>query len=135
MDSMQSGYPYEKKWYTSLNKSSLTPPNYIFGIVWPILYVMMTISALLIFKDCKTLCIPLIFFIIQLIFNLLWSPTFFNKQLIGLSLLIIINTLIFTYYTIYLFYDVNKIAAYLLIPYALWITFASYLNFYIYIYN
>ena len=123
---------YQQQWYNSLKKSSLTPPNKAFGIVWPILYIMMAISATLVWKACGGFCRPLLFFAIGLVFNLMWTPVFFRQRKIGLALAIILLTLGFTLYTMYLFYPISELAVWLLVPYALWLTFATYLNWYIY---
>ena len=116
-------------WYLSLNKSELNPPSYVFGIVWPILYVLMMISAYLAYKKVYGI------FIIQLVFNAAWSWLFFRFQmplisLIDIYLLIALNLFITT-----LMYKENKLAFILFIPYVLWISFASYLNLFIVINN
>ena len=116
-------------WYLSLNKSELNPPSYVFGIVWPILYVLMMISAYLAYKKVYGI------FIIQLVFNAVWSWLFFRFQmplisLIDIYLLIALNSYITT-----LMYKENKLAFILFIPYVLWISFASYLNLFIVINN
>ena len=72
----------DKNWYVNLNKSRLTPPSWIFSLIWPILYILLLISFILIFIDCKfkPFCIPLIYFIIQINFNLKWYNLFFKKK-------------------------------------------------------
>ena len=124
-------------WYQSLKKSPLTPPNKAFSIVWPILYLMMAISAGLMWKNpkCPGFCTPLIFFSAQLILNLMWTQIFFKQRNIRLALMFIIAILGLTIYTIYLFYPIDRVAAMLLIPYAAWLMFALYLNWYIYANN
>lgn len=126
-------YSYDKYWYDNLNKSSLTPPNYVFSIVWPLLYTLLAISFIFTYtsKKCKGICKPLKFFILQLILNLMWTTIFFKFKYIVTAFLIILVIIIITYYTFMLMMPVSKIAAYLLIPYLLWLCFASYLNFYI----
>ena len=128
---------YDSKWYNSLKKSSLTPPNWIFGIVWGILYILLIISFILKFlnKKCKLICKPLIFFIIQLILNLLWTTIFFKWKKIIIAFIVIIVIIILTIITILLMRNITKIGAYILIPYILWLCFASYLNLYIIIHN
>ena len=126
-------YSYDKYWYDNLNKSSLTPPNYVFSIVWPLLYTLLAISFIFTYtsKKCKGICKPLKFFILQLILNLMWTTIFFKFKYIVTAFLIILVIIVITYYTFILMIPVSKIAAYLLIPYLLWLCFASYLNFYI----
>lgn len=125
---------YSKNWYNSINKSKLTPPSYVFGIVWPILYTLMGISAFRVFKNenCKPFCMALVFFLIQLFFNLSWSRIFFKNKNIETALHTVIYMIIFTTLTVYNFYKIDKISAYLLMPYLVWISFAAYLNWYIY---
>lgn len=125
---------FDKNWYNFLKKPSITPPSYVFGIVWPILYTLMGLSFYKIWvnKECYPYCSALTFFIIQIVFNLNWSRIFFlNKDIIS-ALHTIIYMIIFTILTIYKFYKIDKKSAYLLMPYLIWITFALYINSYIY---
>lgn len=118
-------------WYYSLNKSPLTPPEAVFPIAWTILYVMIALSLFFYVKDglTKEKLTPLVVFTIQIILNLLWSPVFFESHNIKLAFIIIVLLIIFVLINIILFYKTSKIAAYLLIPYFLWLIFAAYLNF------
>ena len=116
-------------WYQALIKSPLNPPGYIFGIVWPILYLFMSISAFRTFDKTKNL------FLIQLLFNACWSWLFFAFQMPFLALL---NILLLIYFNIKLniemFYQ-DKLSGILFIPYVLWLFFASYLNLFIVLNN
>ena len=116
-------------WYLSLNKSELNPPSYVFGIVWPILYVLMMISAYLAYKKIYGI------FLIQLVFNAAWSWLFFRFQMPLISLLDIYLLIALNLYITALMYKENKLAFILFIPYVLWISFASYLNLFIVINN
>ena len=116
-------------WYLSLNKSELNPPGYVFGIVWPILYVLMMISAFLTYKKV------FVVFNIQLIFNAAWSWLFFRYQMPLVSLLDIYLLIVMNIYILKLMYHESKIAFLLFLPYVLWISFASYLNLFIVINN
>ena len=116
-------------WYLSLNKSELNPPSYVFGIVWPILYVLMMISAYLAHKRIYEI------FIIQLVFNAAWSWLFFRFQMPLISLIDIYLLIALNLYITTLMYKENKLAFILFIPYVLWISFASYLNLFIVINN
>ena len=112
-------------WYQALIKSPLNPPGYVFGIVWPILYLLMSISAFRTFNETKNL------FLIQLLFNALWSWLFFAFQmplvaLLNIWLLIYLNIKI----NLKMFY-IDKLSGLLFIPYVLWLFFASYLNLFI----
>jgi len=124
-------------WYKNLNRSKLSPPSWVFGIVWPILYLLMTVSFLIVQrnKKCFPFCSPLVFFIIQLGFNLIWTTLFFKMKLPLLALVDLMLTIIFTFITYYQFNTISKLGSYLLLPYMMWICFAFYLNLHIVIYN
>jgi translocator protein len=121
------------KWYNELNKAPWTPPGYVFGIVWSILYTLMIISFLMVFLDkkCYPYCSPLTYFLIQLGLNLIWTTVFFKLRLIVPALILLFLILLFTCYTYKTFRPINKIASYLLIPYILWLCVAISLNIYI----
>lgn len=126
-----------QSFYKGLKKSSLTPPSWVFGVVWPLLYVSLGVSTYLVWSDkkCRNWCNPLTFFFIQLFFNLIWTTLFFRMKNILLALLDIFLLLFFSLYTNILYFQVNDLAGYLLIPYNVWLLFASYLNFYIFMNN
>ena len=112
-------------WYQGLVKSDLNPPGYVFGIVWPILYLLMGITAWRTYDTIKDI------FYIQLFLNAIWSWLFFSFQLplislIDLWLLIFINIKI-----LLMIYKEDKLAAFLYVPYIMWLLFASYLNLFI----
>lgn len=118
-------------WYTTLKKSSLTPPDITFPIVWSILYLMIALALWQLLKKYKQKKIskaPLIFFGIQMICNFLWSPLFFALQSPLLGLIDIIPLWIFIALTIITSYKGAKEVSLLLIPYFLWVSFAVYLN-------
>ena len=116
-------------WYLLLNKSELNPPSYVFGIVWPILYVLMMVSAFLAHRRIFSI------FIIQLFFNAAWSWLFFRFQMPLIALLDIYLLIAINIYILNLIYKENKLAFFLFIPYVIWISFASYLNLFIVINN
>tara|TARA_B100001093_G_scaffold80126_1_gene71518 strand:+ start:14263 stop:14646 length:384 start_codon:yes stop_codon:yes gene_type:complete len=124
-------------WYKTLNTAPWSPPSYVFGIVWPILYILMTMSVLIVFLDkkCYPYCSPLTYFFIQLILNLSWTTIFFQLQMPILSFIMIILIMVITGYTAIRFYPYSKIASYLLIPYLLWLCVALSLNGYIILNN
>ena len=117
-------------WYNSLIKPDFTPPNYLFGPVWGIIYL--SILASLIFYINKRTFVPkikgYIFFIIQMVLNILWIPAFFIMKSTHAGLIIIILLDIFVFMTIREFHKVSRAAAYILVPYLIWILFATYLN-------
>ena len=116
-------------WYQGLIKSDLNPPGYVFGIVWPILYLFMGITA---WRNIDTIKI---YFYIQLFLNAIWSWLFFSFQLplialFDIWLLIFINIKI-----LFIVSKQDKIGAILYAPYILWLLFASYLNVFIVLNN
>ena len=118
-------------WYETLNRPPFTPPAWVFPPAWTILYTMMFVSLIIVIRT-KTLenkTNAIILFLTQLLFNFLWSPTFFYWHNIKMAFVIIILLLIFLVLTIAFFYRISKLSAFLLIPYLLWICFAIYLNF------
>ena len=127
--SMASSSAAYNIWYLSLEKSVLNPPSYVFGIVWPILYILMMVSAFLTHKKIFSI------FIIQLFFNAAWSWLFFRFQMPLIALLDIYLLIAINIYILNLMYKENKLAFFLFIPYVIWISFASYLNLFIVINN
>ena len=118
-------------WYGQLNKPHWNPPKWIFGPVWSFLYLMMAISAWLVWREAGWLGakFPLILFGIQLLLNVTWSAVFFGRRTIGAAfgeILLLWTTVIATTVA---FYPFSLLAAWLLIPYVAWVAFASYLNF------
>lgn len=119
-------------WYASLNKPVFSPPNWVFGPVWTTLYFLMGVALYLVWREGikkKKVKKAVTFFLIQLALNFIWSPLFFGMQNLFLGLVDIIALLVFLIITIVAFYRISKIAAYLLIPYLLWVSFATILNF------
>ncbi len=125
------------QWYKNLKKAPFTPPSYVFGIVWPILYTLMAISTYLVWTNekCYPYCSAITFFLIQLFFNLIWTTLFFKLNMPKLALLDTALILGFTIFTFQKYLQINKIAAYILIPYIAWLCLAFILNAYIIIYN
>lgn len=117
-------------WYVGINKPSFNPPNYLFGPVWTTLYILMGISLFMILKSPANEMRKkaLLIFSIQLFLNFLWSFIFFNFQLLGLAFIEIILMWLSILTMITIFSKINKTAAYLQIPYLLWVSFASVLN-------
>ena len=128
---------YNSEWYRNLIKPEFTPPASVFKIVWPILYSLMFIALILFIKkrSYKSKTQGYIYFFIQLILNFLWSPVFFHFQNIGFALIVLLLLDIFVILTAIQFFKICKFAGYLLIPYILWIIFATYLNLQYYMLN
>jgi translocator protein len=125
-------------WYAGLKKPFFNPPSWIFAPAWTILYVLMGVSAFLIWRqglDKERIRTALFAFIIQLALNALWSPAFFGmkSELAGLGVITFLWAAITI--TIFLFYHISKLASFLLLPYILWVSFALVLNAAIFVLN
>jgi len=118
------------EWYATLNKPSFNPPNWVFGPVWTILYILMGISLFLVWKQdiSKDRNRAIFVFLIQLLLNFGWSFIFFYFHQIGLALVEIILLWLNIVIMLVLFYRIKPMAAYINIPYLLWVTFATLLN-------
>lgn len=126
------------KWYKQLNKPSFNPPDWIFAPVWITLYLLMGISLYLVWTSTSSsvaIKTALIVFFIQLGLNLLWSILFFGLKSPLLGFIGIIVLWIAILLSIIYFYQISKIAGFLLVPYLLWVSFAVILNFCIVILN
>ena len=120
---------FKSNWYYSLTKPLFSPPNWIFAPVWAMLYLSMFIALVLYLgKYDNNKKLGYVYFIVQLVLNMLWSPVFFGMRNISLALLVVVLLDIFVFLTIKKFYSVSKISGIILIPYMLWILFATYLN-------
>ncbi|HNV96981.1 MAG TPA: tryptophan-rich sensory protein [bacterium] len=128
--------PNIKTWYAFVNKPSFNPPNWIFGPVWTILFILMGVASYIIYKEKNKLRIEALkIYTSQLILNTMWSIIFFGaRNPLGAFILIIALWILIAYNMLY-FYKIKKIAGYLFIPYLLWVSFAMVLNFAIYILN
>ena len=122
--------------FNSLSKPLLSPPGFIFPIVWTILYILMGISSYLVYceQDYQSSCCLKVY-ILNLFINFMWSLIFFGLKLRLFAFIWIIVLDIVIIYMIYCFYKVNKKAAYLQIPYLVWCLFATFLNLAIYLLN
>lgn len=130
--------PAISNWYSNLEKPSFSPPNWVFGPVWILLYFLMGISIYLIWlniKKNKKAKIAFWLFWIHLIFNSTWSIVFFGLQNPGLAFINILIIWVLIIALIIKFFKINKWASYLLIPYFLWVSFASILNYFIWYLN
>ncbi|MBN2270831.1 MAG: tryptophan-rich sensory protein [Sedimentisphaerales bacterium] len=118
-------------WYSDLSRPSFTPPDWAFGVVWPILYIMMGISAFLVWNrgiDKREVKAALGVFVVQLVLNGVWTPIFFGLHMIALALVEIVLLWAAILTTIHVFWRISKPAAFLLLPYILWVSFAVILN-------
>lgn len=122
--------------YSTINKPPISPPGFIFPIVWIILYILMGISSYIVCESnnpnkgnaLKT-------YAIQLFFNFWWSIIFFRFSLYLFAFLWLLALIFLISVMIYQFYKINRLSSYLQIPYLFWCLFAAYLNFMIYSLN
>lgn len=125
--------------YEEVSTPPLSPPSFLFPVVWTVLYVLMGISAAMVYntrtsplarrKEALTL------YYVSLFFNFFWSIIFFNIRAFLFAFVWLLVLLALIILTIVKYYKINKTAAYLQIPYAVWVTFAGYLNFGIWLLN
>lgn len=116
-------------WYAALERPPLSPPNWVFGPVWTLLYAMMGVSCWLLVTSptSRERTISLALFATQLLLNLAWTPIFFRLHRTDLASIEIVILLVAIVATIYFSSRVSKFAALLLLPYAAWVSFATYL--------
>lgn len=125
-------------WYVFLIKPSWTPPNWLFGPIWTVLYVLMGVALFLVWREGvnrEDVRIALVVFAAQLILNVLWSVIFFGFHSLLGGLLTVIILWIAILANIIVFYRVSKPAGLLLVPYIVWVSIASYLNYSVYLLN
>ena len=118
-----------------MNKPDLSPPGWLFPVVWTILYSLMGISYYIISQSGEDITTPKRLYIIQLFFNYMWSFIFFNMENYLFAFIWIAVLWIIILLTDVSFYRINKVSGLLFIPYILWVTFAGYLNLSIFLLN
>jgi tryptophan-rich sensory protein len=118
-------------WYAELSKPSWNPPNWLFGPVWSVLYLLMAIAAWLVWREggLAGAAVPLGLFVVQLALNAAWSWIFFGRHELGLALIEILVLWAAIVATMIAFWRVRPLSGILLVPYLLWVTFAAFLNF------
>jgi benzodiazapine receptor len=118
------------EWYAALNKPEWNPPSWVFGPVWTTLYTMMAVSAWLVWRQggFARQWLALSAFLVQLALNALWSPLFFGLKQLGVAFAEIIVLWLAIACTIVVFRRVHRTAAWLLVPYLAWVSFAAFLN-------
>lgn len=119
----------ESAWYLALQKPVFNPPGWVFMPVWSFLYVLMGVAAFLVYDSKKDNKVALVLFFVQLFFNALWSFLFFGLKSIFLAFLGIVVLWVLIVLTVYYFYKVERKAAYIMLPYLAWVSFAIVLNF------
>ena len=118
-------------WYAALQKPPFTPPNWLFAPAWITLYLLMGISAFIIWRrglESRRIKVALLVFLIQLDLNALWSVTFFGLQSPLYGVIVIVGLWITILFTILRFFKISTPAGALLLPYILWVSFATALN-------
>lgn len=117
--------------YSVMNQPPLSPPGWIFPVVWTILYLLMGYASYRVYTDeapREDRKKALLFYGIQLFFNFLWPIVFFRFEAYWLAFFVLLALWVFIYLTMHLFSEIDETAENLLIPYLLWVTFAGYLN-------
>lgn len=119
------------EWYASLMKPTWNPPGWVFGPVWTTLYMMMAVAAWLVWKrgGFAAQRRPLTLFLVQLALNATWTPLFFGLHWPGVAFFEMLLLWVAIAATIATFWRVNRVAAWLLVPYLAWVSFAAVLNF------
>ena len=120
--------------YNALTKPAAVPPSWVFGVVWSILFILMGIGSAIIYLKGgggKALTV----YAVQLAMNFVWNILFFSMQSYLAAFIWLMLLWIVVAYMIYLFYGISRAAAWMQVPYLLWLTFAGYLNYMIYVLN
>lgn len=122
---------YGNRWFAALDLPTVTPPGWVFGAAWTILYICLGLSVAMILhaRGAKGRGFALLLFFIQLAANFAWSPLFFGQHRVTTALYLIIFILMMTIATAFAFAPIRKAAAWLLVPYMAWLSFAAILNF------
>jgi tryptophan-rich sensory protein len=115
------------EWYAHLQKPAFSPTNWIFAPVWTVLYVLIAIAGWRVWQR-EARALPMTLWWVQLALNFLWSPTFFAAHRIGLALAIVLLLLAVILAFIAASWRLDRVAALLFAPYAVWVAFASVLN-------
>lgn len=125
-------------WYAALAKPTWAPPNWLFGPVWTTLYILIGVALFLVWRkgsDKKDVKLALLVFAVQLVLNVLWSVVFFGYHSLLGGVIVVILLWIAILANIIVFYRVSKPAGLLLVPYIIWVSIASYLNYSVYLLN
>ncbi len=131
-------FPAIPTWFATLVKPSFSPPNWVFGPVWTTLYFLMGVSLYRVWmRSVKKLLVreAIFYFFVQLFLNVVWSFVFFGQKNIGNALVDIAFLWVAIALTIRKFYHIDRWATYLLVPYFLWVSFAMYLNYSLFLLN
>jgi tryptophan-rich sensory protein len=121
----------DTSWYAALEKPSFQPPPYLFGLVWPVLYALMAFALVNVIqaRGSRWRGVAIGLFVAQLVVNLLWSPIFFGMHQVSFAFFWILLMIGLAVATTIIFGRVRRVAAWLMLPYLAWISFAALLNF------
>jgi translocator protein len=122
---------YDNRWFNALSKPEIVPPGWVFGVVWTLLYIMLGIALAMILhaRGARGRGAALALFFAQLVLNLAWTPLFFAAHKVTGSLILIVLILALAIATTFAFAPIRKAAAWLLVPYMVWLSFATILTF------
>ena len=128
---LSGGYFRPGQWYRDLNKPSWNPPDFLFPIAWTILYAMMAAAAWIVWEDAgwPAAAVPIALWILQLVFNALWSALFFGMKRVDYAMVDVALLWLSILATIIAFWSISPLAGALLLPYLAWVSFAALLNF------
>ena len=126
---------YKEPWYSMIAKPSFNPPEWVFAPVWITLYIAMSVAIWLIWINPKRVEKIIYIYFIHLFINGSWSLFFFGLHLILVSLIIIAIIIFFVIWLIKLYYPINKLSSFLMLPYLMWLSYAFVLNFSIFTLN
>jgi len=126
---------YKEPWYSMIAKPSFNPPEWVFAPVWITLYIAMSVAIWLIWINPQRKEKIIYIYFIHLLINGSWSIFFFGLHLILASLIVIGIIIFFVVWLIKLYYPINKLSSFLMVPYLMWLSYAFVLNFYIFILN
>ncbi len=121
----------ESPWYMALAKPALTPPGWVFPVAWSSLYIMLGLALAMILhaRGARGRGLAIGVFVLQLALNLAWTPLFFGAHRVGAAALLIVVMLILSIVTTFLFGRIRTVAAWLMVPYMVWISFAGMLTY------
>jgi tryptophan-rich sensory protein len=122
---------YENPWFAALVKPDIMPPGWLFGVAWTILYILLGLSIAIVLnaRGARGRGLAVGLFVAQMLLNFAWSPVFFGMHQVRTALFIIIAMLVLSIIVAVLFLRIRPVAAYLMIPYIAWLSFATVLNY------
>lgn len=122
---------YSNRWFTAMDLPAIVPPGWVFGVVWTLLYIMLGLALAMILhaRGAKGRGVALTLFFAQLLLNFGWSPLFFGMHQVTGALVLIVTILALAIATTFAFAPIRKAAAWLMVPYLVWLSLASILNY------